>query len=237
MTPAGDERADRDQLVEAHARLASHFARRYSGRGLSRDDLEQTALLALVKAADRFDPDRGVAFATFASRSIDGELKRQFRDHSWSVRPPRALQELHLDLRRVDEELTQELGRRPRLPELAARLAVDEESVLEALEAGTAHQAASLDAPLDESTRTASDQLGTRDPGYEHTEGRLLVEDLLAGLPEREREILHLRFYENLSQEEIADRIGVSQSYLSRLLRRTLLDLRARGAAPQSEAG
>jgi len=232
VTPASDERATRDQLVEEHLRLASHFARRYSGRGLSRDDLEQTARLALVRAAERFDPDRGFAFATFASRSIDGELKRQFRDHSWSVRPPRALQELHLDLRRADEELTQELGRKPRLGELAGRLGVDEESVLEAMEAGVAHHAASLDAPLDESTRTASDQLGDGDPGFEHTDGRLLVEDLLASLPEREQEILRLRFYENLSQEEIAERIGVSQSYLSRLLRRTLLDLRARGTAP-----
>jgi RNA polymerase sigma-B factor len=232
VTPASDERAVRDQLVEDHLRLASHFARRYSGRGLSRDDLEQTARLALVKAAERFDPDRGFAFATFASRSIDGELKRQFRDHSWSVRPPRALQELHLDLRRADEELTQELGRKPRLAELAGRLGVDEESVLEALEAGVAHHAASLDAPLDESTRTPSDQLGSRDPGFEHTDGRLLVEDLLASLPEREQEILRLRFYDNLSQEEIAERIGVSQSYLSRLLRRTLLDLRARGTPP-----
>lgn len=127
--------------------------------------------------------------------------------------------------------MTQELGRRPRLGELAARLAVDEESVLEAMEAGVAHQATSLDAPLDESTRTASDELGAGEPGYEHTDGRLLVEDLLAGLPEREQEILRLRFFDNLSQEEIADRIGVSQSYLSRLLRRTLLDLRARSAA------
>ncbi len=232
MTPASDERATRDQLVEDHLRLASHFARRYSGRGLSRDDLEQTARLALVKAAERFEPDRGFAFATFASRSIDGELKRQFRDHSWSVRPPRALQELHLDLRRADEELTHELGRPPRLAEVARRLGVDEEAVLEALEAGVAHHAASLDAPLDESTRTASDQLGAGDPGYELTEGRLLVEDLLATLPEREQEIVRLRFYDNLSQEEIADRIGVSQSYLSRLLRRTLLDLRARGRGP-----
>jgi len=229
VTSGSDALATRDQLVEDHLRLASHFARRYSGRGLSRDDLEQTARLALVKAADRFDDERGVAFATFASRSIDGELKRQFRDHSWSVRPPRALQELHLDLRRTDEELTQELGRKPRLAELARRLDVDEESVLEALEAGLAHQATSLDAPLDESTRTASDQMGTRDPGYERTDGRLLVEELLATLPDREQEILRLRFYDNLSQEEIAERIGVSQSYLSRLLRRTLLDLRARG--------
>lgn len=235
MTPASDERAVRDQLVEDHLRLASHFARRYSGRGLSRDDLEQTARLALVKAAERFDPDRGFAFATFASRSIDGELKRQFRDHSWSVRPPRALQELHLDLRRADEELTHELGRPPRLTELSRRLGVEEEAVLEALEAGAAHHAASLDAPLDESTRTASDQLGGGDPGYERTDGRLLVEDLLATLPEREQEILRLRFFDNLSQEEIADRIGVSQSYLSRLLRRTLLDLRARGTDPTED--
>jgi RNA polymerase sigma-B factor len=190
------------------------------------------ALLAMVKAADRFEPERGVAFSTFASRTIDGELKRQFRDRSWSVRPPRALQELHLALRRADEELTQELGRHPRIDELAERLDVNEEDVLEALEAGAAHHADSLDAPIGDSDRSAADRLGTRDAGFGRTEGRLLVEDLLETLPERERTILELRFYENLSQEEIAERIGVSQSYLSRLLRRTLLELRQRAQVP-----
>ncbi len=130
MSPAADDNAARNRLVEEHTDLAEHFARRYSGRGLARDDLRQMALLAMVKAADRFEPARGVAFATFASRTIDGELKRQFRDRSWSVRPPRALQELHLTLRKVDEELTQELGRHPRLDELAERLEVGEEDVL-----------------------------------------------------------------------------------------------------------
>lgn len=218
----------RNRLVEEHTELAEHFARRYSGRGLARDDLRQMALLAMVKAADRFEPERGVAFSTFASRTIDGELKRQFRDRSWSVRPPRALQELHLALRRADEELTQELGRHPRLAELAERLEVGEEEVLEALEAGAAHQADSIDAPLGDGDRTASDRLGSGDAGFGQAEGRMMVDELLADLPERERMILELRFYENLSQEEIAERIGVSQSYLSRLLRRTLLDLRAR---------
>ena len=227
MSPAADDTAARNRLVEEHADLAEHFARRYSGRGLARDDLRQMALLAMVKAADRFEPARGVAFATFASRTIDGELKRQFRDRSWSVRPPRALQELHLTLRKVDEELTQELGRHPRLDELAERLEVGEEDVLEALEAGAAHRADSLDAPLGDGERTASDKLGEGDVGFGRAEGRMIVEDLLATLPERERTILELRFYDNLSQEEIAERIGVSQSYLSRLLRRTLLDLRA----------
>jgi len=227
VSPAADDNAARNRLVEEHTDLAEHFARRYSGRGLARDDLRQMALLAMVKAADRFEPARGVAFATFASRTIDGELKRQFRDRSWSVRPPRALQELHLTLRKVDEELTQELGRHPRLDELAERLEVGEEDVLEALEAGAAHRADSLDAPLGDGERTASDKLGEGDVGFGRAEGRMIVEDLLATLPDRERTILELRFYDNLSQEEIAERIGVSQSYLSRLLRRTLLDLRA----------
>jgi RNA polymerase sigma-B factor len=233
VTPAADENAARNRLVEAHADLAEHFARRYAGRGLARDDLRQMALLALVKAADRFEPARGVAFATFASRTIDGELKRQFRDRSWSVRPPRALQELHLALRRADEELTQELGRHPQLTELAERLAVGEEAVLEALEAGAAHHADSLDVPVAEGERSASDRLGSGDAGYGHAEGRMVVDELLATLPERERLILELRFYDNLSQEAIAERIGVSQSYLSRLLRRTLLDLRARSGTGQ----
>jgi RNA polymerase sigma-B factor len=232
VTPAGDDQAARNRLVEEHADLAEHFVRRYAGRGLARDDLRQMALLAMVKAADRFEPERGVAFSTFASRTIDGELKRQFRDRSWSVRPPRALQELHLALRRADEELTQELGRHPRIDELAERLDVNEEDVLEALEAGAAHHADSLDAPIGDGDRSTSDRLGSRDAGFVRTEGRLLVEDLLETLPERERTILELRFYENLSQEEIAERIGVSQSYLSRLLRRTLLDLRQRAQAP-----
>jgi RNA polymerase sigma-B factor len=232
VTPAGDDQAARNRLVEEHADLAEHFVRRYAGRGLARDDLRQMALLAMVKAADRFEPERGVAFSTFASRTIDGELKRQFRDRSWSVRPPRALQELHLALRRADEELTQELGRHPRIDELAERLDVNEEDVLEALEAGAAHHADSLDAPIGDGDRSTADRLGSRDAGFVRTEGRLLVEDLLETLPERERTILELRFYENLSQEEIAERIGVSQSYLSRLLRRTLLDLRQRAQAP-----
>jgi RNA polymerase sigma-B factor len=228
VTDEDQDVAARNRLVEEHADLAEHFARRYAGRGLAREDLRQMAMLAMVKAADRFEPDRGVAFSTFASRTIDGELKRSFRDRSWSVRPPRALQELHLALRRADEELTQELGRHPRLSELAERLEVGEEDVLEAMEAGAAHHADSLDAPLGDGERTASDKLGQGDAGFARTEGRMLVDDLLQTLPERERMILELRFYENLSQEEIAERIGVSQSYLSRLLRRTLLDLRAR---------
>lgn len=227
----GPDVTARNRLVEDHVDLADHFARRYAGRGLPREDLRQMALLAIVKAADRFEPERGVAFSTFASRTIDGELKRSFRDRSWSVRPPRALQELHLALRKADEELTHELGRHPALAELAERLDVGEEDVLEALEAGAAHHADSIDAPMGDGERTAADRLGRGEVGYSQAEGRLLVDDLLATLPERERMILGLRFYENLSQEEIAERIGVSQSYLSRLLRRTLLELRARAQA------
>jgi RNA polymerase sigma-B factor len=232
VTSAGQGHTARNRLVETHADLAEHFVRRYAGRGLAREDLRQMALLAMVKAADRFEPERGVAFSTFASRTIDGELKRQFRDRSWAVRPPRALQELHLALRRADEELTQERGRHPRIDELAERLDVSEEDVLEALEAGAAHHADSLDAPVGVDERSGVDRLAARDAGFDQTERTLIVQDLLDILPERERTILELRFYEHLSQEEIAERIGVSQSYLSRLLRRTLLDLRQRAAAP-----
>ena len=169
-----------------------------------------------------------MAFATFASRTIDGELKRQFRDRSWSVRPPRALQELHLTLRKVDEELTQELGRHPRLAELAERLEVGEEDVLEALEAGAAHRADSLDAPLGDGERTASDKLGDGRrrlrPGRGAHDRRGPAGHAARAGAARSWSCASTT---NLSQEEIAERIGVSQSYLSRLLRRTLLDLRA----------
>jgi RNA polymerase sigma-B factor len=226
----GDRRL-RNQLVEHHRHVADYFVRRYSRRGVPSDDLRQLALLATIHAVERFDPEMGVAFSTFASRTIDGELKRYFRDRTWSVRPPRRAQELHLELRRTDEELTHRLRRSPTIAELAAALDVSEDHVLEALEAGTAHQATSLDQPSpgdDDGAPRGERLLSTTDVGFVGVDQQMVVRDLLAELPERERTIVYLRFFENLTQPEIAERVGVSQSYLSRILRRALLDMRER---------
>ncbi|HEY6533682.1 MAG TPA: SigB/SigF/SigG family RNA polymerase sigma factor [Acidimicrobiales bacterium] len=225
------DRALRNRLVEHNRHLADYFVKRYSRRGVPTDDLRQLSLMAILHAVERFDPEVGVAFSTFASRTIDGELKRYFRDRTWSVRPPRRAQELHLELRRADEELTHELGRSPTVPEMARALGVSEDHVLEALEAGVAHQATSLDQPSpgDEDGAPRSDRLlASTDSGYVQVDHQLMVRELIAELPERERTIIYLRFFENLTQPEIAERVGVSQSYLSRVLRRTLLDLKAR---------
>jgi RNA polymerase sigma-B factor len=224
------KRSVRNRLVNAHAGLAVRIASDYNGRGVEEDDLQQIALLGLVKAVERYDPERGVPFSPFASRTINGELKRYFRDHTWSVRPPRSAQELHLQLRKATDELSQRLGRTPNVAELARDLDVSEEDVLEAMEAGTAYTAASIDAPApggpdDERTRL-SDRLGAGELRYHRAEVQMVVEQLLHRLPEREAEILRLRYYEQLSQSEIADRVGISQMHVSRLLRRTLRDLR-----------
>ncbi len=223
----------RNRIVESNTRLADYHVRRFAGRGIPDDDLRQIANLAIVSAVDRFDPEVGVAFSTFANRTIEGELKRYLRDRSWSVRPPRRAQELHLEIRKAEEELTQLLGRSPTVPEIAVEVRDSEDHVLEAMEAGAAHHAASIDQPAGAddggSTVTLGDRrLGTVELGFTEVDQRLIVEELLADLDERERTIVELRFYDRLSQEEIADRLGVSQSYLSRLLRRTLVEMRTR---------
>lgn len=226
----GDRRL-RNQLVEENRHLADYFVKRYSRRGVAADDLRQLALLAIIHAVERFDPDVGVAFSTFASRTIEGELKRYFRDRTWSVRPPRRSQELHLELRRTEEDLAQALGRSPTVSELAEALDVSEDHVLEALEAGVAHQAASLDhAPGgDDDAPTRGERvLAEAEPGYGDVDRKLVVHELMLDLPERERSIVYMRFFENMTQPEIAERVGVSQSYLSRILRKALVDLRAR---------
>jgi RNA polymerase sigma-B factor len=226
----GDRRL-RNQLVEDYRQLADYFVKRYSRRGVAADDLRQLALMAIIHAVERFDPDVGVAFSTFASRTIEGELKRYFRDRTWSVRPPRRAQELHLELRRAEEDLAQQLGRSPTVTELASTLDVSEDHVLEALEAGTAHQAASLDqAPSqDDDGVTRGDRvLATTDPGFGQIDRQIIVRELMDELPDRERTIVYMRFFENMSQPEIAEQVGVSQSYLSRILRKALVDLRAR---------
>ncbi len=220
----GDERL-RNELVEAYLGLAHQLARRFSSRGESYDDLVQVASLALVKSVDRFDPGRGVEFSTFATRTVIGELKRHFRDRGWAIRAPRRVQELYLELGPAIESLTQENGRPPTVAEMAASIGTSEEAVLEALEAGQSYRTSSIDAP-DRQEGTLGTRLGDVDPGYVGTDDRMLLAISLTHLPERERTILHLRFVDDLTQSEIAERIGISQMHVSRLLAASLATLR-----------
>ena len=225
----GDRRV-RNQIVELYRDVAEYYVKRYSRRGVPADDLRQVSLLTILRAVDRFDPEQGVEFSTFASRTVDGELKRYFRDRTWTVRPPRRAQELHLALRKTDEELTQRLGRSPTVAELARELDESVDHVLEALEAGVAHQATSIDqSPVGEESdaaRRSERMLAKNEVGFSHVDRRMIIAELLEGLPERDRQVIEMRFFQNRTQEEIATEIGVSQSYLSRILRRVLLDLR-----------
>ena len=218
----------RDQLIEAHLGLAEYLARRFSNRGEPLDDLVQVASVGLLKAVDRFEPDRGVEFSTYATHTVVGELKRHFRDKGWAVRAPRRMQELYLRLGKVVANLSQELGRSPTIPELAQEAQVSEEEVLEALEAGQAYRFASLDAPSpgEDEGDTMGAQLGSEDPGLIDAEHRATLSPLLSKLPAREQTILHLRFFEGLTQSEIASRLGISQMHVSRLLARSLAQLR-----------
>ena len=219
----------RDQLVEAHLGLAEYLARRFSNRGEPLDDLVQVASVGLLKAVDRFDPERGVEFSTYATHTIVGELKRHFRDKGWAVRAPRRMQELYLRLGKIIGTISQELGRSPTIPELAAEAQVSEEEVLEALEAGQAYRFASLDAPSpgDDDGDSLGAHMGADDPGMRDAEHRAALSPLIAGLPPREQRILHLRFFEGLTQSEIAARLGISQMHVSRLLARSLAQLRS----------
>ena len=222
------DRGLRRRLIEAHLGLAEYLARRFSNRGEPLDDLIQVASVGLLKAVDRFEPNRGVEFSTYATHTIVGELKRHFRDKGWAVRAPRRMQELYLRLGKILGTLSQELGRSPTIPELATEAAVTEEEVLEALEAGQAYRFASLDAPSgQEEGETMAAQLGTEDKGLADAERRASLSPLLARLPEREQTILHLRFFEGLTQSDIAARLGISQMHVSRLLARSLAELRS----------
>ena len=223
------ERATRNRLIEAHRGLAASIAHDYRDRGVDLDDLVQIAMLGTLKAVERFEPERGIPFSSFASRTINGEIKRYFRDRTWAVRPPRSAQERHLDLRRTSAAMTLRLGRAPKVAELAEELGLSSESVLEAMEAGAAYRATSLDArrPGDEEGLTLGDRLPSEEAASRPAEVRVLVGQLLDTLPQREAEILRLRFYDELTQTEIAERVGISQMHVSRLIRRCLLDLRA----------
>lgn len=228
------DRRLRDALISDHLGLAIALARRFAGRGEAVDDLEQIATLGLLKAVERFEPERGLAFSTFATPTISGEIKRHFRDRSWSVRVPRALQELGLRLTATVADLTNDLGRSPTLDEIAAELEVDAEAVLEAMEANRAYATQSLDAQLPGDDRTLGDTIGGDEPGMDDVEVRMVVGDLLATLPEREQAILRLRFFEGLTQTEIASQVGISQMHVSRLLSRSLQTLR-RDATKQTD--
>lgn len=221
----------RDELVSAHLGLAEYLARRFANRGESLDDLVQVASLGLLKALDRFDPDRGVEFSTYATHTIVGELKRHFRDKGWSIRAPRRMQELYLRLGKVVASMGQELGRSPTIAELAMEVKVSEEEVLEALEAGQAYRSASLDVATEEGESLAT-RLGEEDPSLEDAERRATLSPLLEQLSPRERLILQLRFFDGLTQSEIANRLAISQMHVSRLLARSLAQLRQAAENP-----
>jgi RNA polymerase sigma-B factor len=224
---AGD-RVAREQLVQRFLPLARQLARRYQRGGESLDDLTQVASLGLLKAIDRFDPARATAFSSFAVPTILGELKRHFRDKGWSVRVPRDLQELAVKLEPVNEALVRELGRAPTTAELAERLGVTVEQVLEGREAAGAYRAVSLDRPRDDDDDD-SDGIGAAfgivDTGFSEAEDAATVEHLMRMLNEREREVLRLRFAEDLTQAEIGERIGVSQMHVSRIIRQAIARL------------
>jgi RNA polymerase sigma-B factor len=226
------ERAVRDELAEAHLALATHLAKRFDRRGEPLEDLVQVASLGLLKAIDRYDPDRGVEFSTFAVPTIVGELKRHFRDRAWTLRVPRRVQELHLELGVAVSTLTHELHRSPTIDELADRVGASTEDVLQAMEVGNAYRSDSLDAPIpgggNDQPNSLSARLGEEDPNLDEVVERSEISSLLDTLPERERTIIVLRFFAGLTQSEIAERIGISQMQVSRLLSRTLEQLRAR---------
>ena len=218
------DRTIRNELVQDHMRLAEFLARRFTNRGEPLDDLRQVALVGLVKAVERFEPDRGLQFSSFATPTILGELKRHFRDKGWAVRVPRRVQELHLELDRTIGMLSQELGRPPTPREIAERAGVGEEEVLESMEASSLYRLSSLDSgrPDDDGGGSPSERVGESDIELEAVENRVAVGELLSVLPAREQKIVYLRFFEGLTQSEIADQIGISQMHVSRLLVRSL---------------
>jgi RNA polymerase sigma-B factor len=227
--------AAREQLVTRFLPLARQLARRYQRGGEQLDDLIQVASLGLLKAIDRFDPARETAFSSFAVPTILGELKRHFRDKGWSVRVPRDLQELAVKVDRVGDEMSRELGRAPTPAELAERTGTTLEQVLEAREASAAYRAVSLDRPRseeDEEGDSFADAFGVVDPGFGLAEDAATVERLMRVLSDREREVLRLRFEEDLTQSEIGQRVGVSQMHVSRLIRQSIARLRDEADAP-----
>jgi RNA polymerase sigma-B factor len=230
--------AAREQLIEQYMSLVRSLARRYSYRGEQLEDLVQIGAIGLIKAIDRFDVNRGVELTTYATPNIIGEIKRHFRDRGWSVRVPRGLQELNIQLSRLIEELTVQNGRSPTIPELAKAASVTDEEVLEALESGRAYSSLSLSAGSgghdDDGELDPLESLGTEEHQYEVSEDRAVLAPGFRVLDQRERTILHLRFFEGLTQSQIAQQVGISQMHVSRLIRRSLEKIRDEIAAEQS---
>jgi RNA polymerase sigma-B factor len=218
----------RDKIVQRCLPLADHIARRFEGRGEPRDDLVQVARVGLVNAVARFDVNAGPDFVSFAVPTIMGEVRRHFRDNSWSIKVPRRLKELHLRLGAATADLSQRLGRAPTASELAKELDMDRNEVIEGLVAGNSYNTLSIDSggSADDEARAIVDTLGDVDAGLERIENREALRPLLDGLPERERTVLVLRFFEAMTQTQIAERVGISQMHVSRLLAKSLTRLR-----------
>jgi RNA polymerase sigma-B factor len=226
-TPAVRTHA-RDELVHLHLPLVEHCARRFRNRGEPFEDLVQVGTIGLLKSIDRFDSDRGVEFSTYATPTIIGEIKRYFRDKGWAIRVPRRLQELRMQIGAATAELTQSLGRSPTPRELAETIGCSVEEIIEGIESSNAYSTLSLDASDDseEGGNTMLDAIGIEDENLEHVEIRESLKPLLDALEPREKKILLLRFFRNRTQTQIAEEIGVSQMHVSRLLTRTLGQLR-----------
>lgn len=235
LVELGDLRPDdprhaetRNALATLHLPLAEHLARRFVGRGEPYEDLVQVATIGLIKAIDRYDPERGVEFSTFATPTILGEIKRWFRDKGWAIRVPRRLQELRIAISSVSTDLTQQLGRSPTVAELAKSLGAKDDDILEALESGSAYSMLSLDSagPAEDEHLGAYETIGEDDAALERVENREALSALLSELPERERRIVKLRFFRGMTQSQIAVEVGISQMHVSRLLSRSLAKLR-----------
>ena len=219
----------REKLIEQYMSLVRSLARRYSYRGEQLEDLVQIGAIGLIKAIDRFDLDRGVELTTYATPNIIGEIKRHFRDRGWSVRVPRGLQELNVQLSRLIEQLTVQLSRSPTIPELAQAAGVEEEQVLEALESGRAYSSLSLSVGGgggDDDDLDPLESIGTEEHQYQVSEDRAVLAPGFKALDERERRILQLRFFDGLTQSQIAQQVGISQMHVSRLIRRSLEKIR-----------
>jgi len=218
----------RARLIELYLPLAEYLARRFRNRGEPQDDLNQVANVGLIKSVDGFDPTRGAAFTSYAIPMIVGELKRHFRDKGWDVRVPRRLQELRLEISKISGDLAQELGRSPTVADLAKKLGVGEEEIIEGIESGHAYRALSINAPTggEEAGAELADLLGGIDRDLEAVDDRESLRPLIAQLPEREQKIIAMRFFGNMTQTQIAERLGISQMHVSRLLAHALTHLR-----------
>jgi RNA polymerase sigma-B factor len=227
----------REAIIECCLPLADHIARRFRNRGEPLEDLVQVARVGLLNAVNRFNVENGAEFIAFAVPTIMGEVRRHFRDHGWSVKVPRRLKELNAQLKRAREELSHELERAPTASEIAARLGIDRDEVVQAQIASSAYSTLSSDAPVgasdDDDSRSVTNTIGDVDADLDKVLDVATVRPLLAALPERERTVLTLRFFENMTQTQIAERVGISQMHVSRLLARSLSTLRRQVRTPE----